>query len=63
MYINDMPDQLQSTVRLFADDTMAYLTIESDDDTQALQHNLNLLAAWEYKWQMSFIQGNAKCYE
>ncbi len=41
MYINNMPDQL--TVRLFADDTTAYLAIESDNDVQALQHNLNLL--------------------
>ncbi len=63
MYINDMPDQLRSTVRLFADDTTAYLAIESDDDIQTLQHDLNLLAAWEHKWQRSFIQGNAKSYE
>ncbi len=50
MYINDIPDQLWSTLRLFADDTMAYLAIESEDDVQALQHDLNLLAAWEHKW-------------
>ncbi len=46
MYMNDMPDQLWLTVRLFADDTTAYLAIESDDDVQTLQHDLNLLAAW-----------------
>ncbi len=59
MYINEMPDQLQSTMRLFADDNMAYLAIESDDDIQTLQHDLNLLAAWEHKWQMEFHPG--KC--
>ncbi len=57
MYINDMPDQLLSTVRLFADDTTAYLVIESDDDIQTLQHDLNILAAWEHKWQMEFHPG------
>ncbi len=30
-------------MRLFADDTTAYLTIESDDDGQDLQHYLSLL--------------------
>ncbi len=59
MYINNMPDQLLSTVRLLADDTMAYLAIESEDDVQALQHDLNLLAAWEHKWQMELHPG--KC--
>ncbi len=59
MYINDMPDQLRSTVRLFADHIMAYLAIESDDDVHILQYDLNLLAAWEHKWQMEFHSG--KC--
>ncbi len=54
-----MPDQLWSTVRLFADDTMAYLAIESDDDAETLKQKLNLLAAWEHKWQMEFHPG--KC--
>ncbi len=54
-----MPDQLWSTLRLFAYNTIAYLAIESDDDVQAVQNNLNLLAAWEHKWQMEFHPG--KC--
>ena len=29
-YINDMPERIQSTVRLFADDTIAYFTISLD---------------------------------
>ena len=28
-YINDMPEDVESTVRLFADDTIAYLTVTS----------------------------------
>lgn len=33
-YINDMPQGLSSTVGLFADDTIVYLTISSDTDAQ-----------------------------
>jgi len=40
-YINDMPDNITSTVRLFADDTIAYLTVSSDSNT--LQEDLNKL--------------------
>ena len=29
LYINDLPESLSSNVRLFADDTIAYLTITS----------------------------------
>ena len=31
-YINDLPAKLHSSVRLFADDTIAYLVIRSHDD-------------------------------
>ena len=53
-YINDMPDGIKSTVRLFADDTIAYLTISSDKDSNDLQSDLDKLGTWEVKWKMSF---------
>jgi hypothetical protein len=54
LYINDMPVGIKSTVRLFADDTIAYLTISSYKDSNDLQNNLEKLALWETKWKMSF---------
>jgi hypothetical protein len=39
-YINDMPDGIQSIVRLFDDDTIAYVTISSDADAANLQQSL-----------------------
>jgi hypothetical protein len=45
-----MPDGIQSTVRLFADDTIAYVTISSDADAANLQQDLDKLAEWESKW-------------
>jgi hypothetical protein len=46
-YINDILDGIQSTVRLFADDTIAYVTISSDADAANLQQDLDKQAEWE----------------
>ena len=51
-YINDIPDGLNSTCRLFADDTIVYLTVKSDSDADKLQNDLNKLADWEQKWSI-----------
>jgi hypothetical protein len=53
-YINDIPCSLKSTVRLFADDTIAYLAVTSEADTVDLQSNLNKLGIWKKKWKMEF---------
>ena len=41
-YVNDLPDNLSSTVRLFAD-TLLYLAVESQSDTNSLQRDLHEL--------------------
>ena len=58
-YINDMPQGLRSTVRLFADDPIVYLTITCENDALALQTDLNKLGIWEKKWKMESHPG--KC--
>ena len=54
LYINDLANELESTVRLFADDTIAYLTVDSLADASRLQRDLDRLAHWESLWQMEF---------
>ena len=54
LYINDLAQGLESTVRLFADDTIAYLTVDSQSDAGRLQRDLDRLAHWEGLWQMEF---------
>ena len=53
-YINDLPNSLVSNIRLFANDTVMYLTIHSASDTHVLQNDLDKLADWEKLWKMEF---------
>ena len=36
LYINDLPENIQSQIRLFADDTAVYLTVSGLQDSQVL---------------------------
>ena len=54
IYINDLPDKVKSQVRLFADDTAAYLAISKLADSEQLQADLDILQEWEIKWDMQF---------
>ena len=58
-YINDLPDGISSQLRLFADDTALYLTIKGEEDSSALQKDLDLLSVCEKKWDMQF--NSSKC--
>ena len=46
IYVNDLPDQVKSRLRLFEDDTAIHLAISSESESITLQndlHNLDLL--------------------
>ena len=60
IFINDLPENIRSSVRLFADDCVLYRNIESLTDCQILQDDLNRLAQREADWQMKF--NVAKCH-
>jgi hypothetical protein len=54
LYINDLPECVSSTTRLFADDCVTYRILKSEDDTKLLQKDIDALQEWETKWMMSF---------
>ena len=60
IFINDLPDNIRSSVRLFADDCVLYRNIKSPLDCHILQDDLNSLAKWEMDWQMKF--NVSKCH-
>ena len=54
LYINNITQGISSKMRLFADDCLVYREISSDQDTIALQHDLNTLMDWGKTWLMAF---------
>ena len=60
VFINDLPDNIRSSIRLFADDCALYRNICSPSDCLILQDDLDRLAQWEADWQMKF--NVAKCH-
>jgi len=60
LYINDLPNNINSHVRLFADDCIIYRVIKNDQDPPLLQEDLHTLGKWANLWQMKF--NSKKCF-
>ena len=59
-HINDLPDRVNSQVRMFADDCLLYRNVTSEHDHILLQEDLKALENWAEMWGMSF--NPTKCY-
>ena len=60
IFINDLPNNISSKIRLFADDCVVYRTIRGPSDADLLQQDLHKLTEWQNKWLMRFNE--KKCY-
>ena len=58
--INDITNQIQSSIRLFADDSIVYGEIQSPVDHHILQTHIKKLTDWSNEWQMNF--NTSKCH-
>ena len=54
IYVNNIPDIITSTAKLFADDTKIYRQINNVEDSIALQIDLTTLDLWADRWQTKF---------
>jgi hypothetical protein len=61
IYIDDLPEAVQSKTRLFAEDTTYCNTIKTAEDQHQLQADLDSLTTWEDRWSMTFTQRSARC--
>ena len=60
IYINDLPDVVQSNILLFADDTKIFNKVTSIDDSRKLQKDIDALNCWSDKWLLKF--NTDKCH-
>ena len=58
VFINDIPDSINSTVNIFADDTKLFRSVTSDEEHVVLQSDLDMLADWSETWQLKFNASN-----
>ena len=54
LYINDISADIESEIRLFADDCVCYREIKEIENTVKLQKDIDRLGSWARKWGMRF---------
>ena len=54
IYINDLPNEIESQIKLYADDTKLIKDIKGPQDNTTLQSDINKLVHWSEKWQLAF---------
>ena len=52
LHINDITSDIESEIRLFADDCVCYREIKNVEDTVKLQKDIDRLGSWARKWGM-----------
>ena len=53
VYINDLPDELKSNAKLFADDTSLFTIIkDKQESANVLNNDLSLISKWVFNWKM-----------
>jgi hypothetical protein len=60
IFINDLPDVLNSYVKIFADDTKIFNVIQSVESYNILQEDIRKIIDWTDKWQLYFNRDKCK---
>ena len=55
IYINDLPNELKSNAKLFADDTSLFTIVkDKSESANILKNDLSEISKWAYNWKMFF---------
>ena len=55
IFINDIPEGIQSNIKIFADDTSIFSVMKDRISASVtLNEDLYLISKWAYSWKMSF---------
>ena len=54
IFVNDMPEQVSSCIKLFADDTKLYRQVSGLSGATGLQADIDALVNWSRKWLLPF---------
>ena len=55
LYINDLPDNIQSTCKFFADDTSRFsYAFDKYKSQSELSNDLQIISNWAFQWKMQF---------
>ena len=54
LYVNELPELVQSQIKLFADDAKVYQKISTQEDFEILQSDINHLCDWSECWLLDF---------
>jgi hypothetical protein len=58
VYINDININIESDIKLFADDTTLIKAIDNNDPFDILNNDLERLNKWSVQWRITFINPN-----
>ena len=62
VYINDLVDVVNSEIRLFADDTTVFVTVDNPDQAaDLLNKDLENMSEWANQWLIKFSASKTKC--
>ena len=55
MYINDLPENVLSTMKLFADDSSLFTRVTDVSSTHSIiEKDLKTISDWSHQWKMVF---------
>ena len=54
IFINDVDKRVTNSILKFADDTKIFGGMQSEDDREGIQGDLDSLLAWAHDWKMEF---------